>query len=495
MLESLLHFVGASQALTKSSYIKTTLQPHQEEVRQRAQSGNLLIAHGMGSGKTLSSIAAADAVGGPSVDVFTPAPLTENYKKEILKHRTGGSPVNVRSVSRASLRDTQIEPGSTMVVDEAHLARNPSALRSKYLKAQAARAGRVLLLTGTPTYNKPSNLAPLINMVAQKKVLPEDPREFQKQFISEKKVDPGFIGKMLGVKPGITRSLKNRNKLLKALRGRVHVFEQTEGMPERIEKDVDVKMSPAQQDVYRYVEKKLPLYSRLKIRWNLPLNKTESKNLNAFSAGLRQASNTPGPYIKDMSHLQAAIASPKMTQAMDSIKEKMKIDPDFRGFVYSNYKDAGTLPMAALLRKEKIPYAIYHGGLNTVEKKNIVDRYNNGEIKVLLGTSAATEGLDLKGTKLIQVLEPHFNESKTEQAIARGIRFGSHAHLPEDARKVLVERYYSKPTQGFFTKLISGKDIGIDRYLRNRALDKKKLSDQIKGVMLEAQQPKKGLFS
>jgi len=208
MFEHLLHFAGASQALTKSSVIKTTLEPHQEEVQQRAQSGNLLIAHGMGSGKTLSSIAAADASqSGGSVNVFTPAPLTENYKKEIAKHRTGGTPFNVHSVSKATLRNHQIDPGSTMVVDEAHMARNPDARRSKYLKEQAQRAGRVLLLTGTPTYNQPSNLAPLVNMIAQKKVLPEDPQEFRRQFIEEKKVEPGFIGKLLGVKPGVTRSL------------------------------------------------------------------------------------------------------------------------------------------------------------------------------------------------------------------------------------------------------------------------------------------------
>jgi len=181
------------------------------------------------------------------------------------------------------------------------------------------------------------------------------------------------------------------------------------------------------------------------------------------------------------------MASPKLTSALGSVEKHMSKDPNFRGFIYSNYMDAGTLPMAALLKREGIPYAIYHGGLNATEKKNIVDMYNKGRIKVILGTSAATEGLDLKGTKLIQVLEPHFNESKTEQAIARGIRFGSHVHLPEKERQVLVERYYSKPHQGFFTKLISGEDTGIDRHIRQRALEKQELSDQIKSVLREAQ--------
>ena len=486
MLEHFLRFAGASQAISKVAYITSTLQPHQQDVVDRAQQGNLLIAHGMGSGKSLSSIAAAESTGKP-VDVFTPASLTSNYEKEILKHKRDGAPFNVHSISRAAHQGYQIEPGNTVIVDEAHLARNPSTVRSKYLRDQIQRAGRVLLLTGTPTYNQPANLAPLVNMVAQDKVLPDNPQEFKERFIEERKVQPGFIGRLLGLKPGIVSSLKNRNELLNALRGRVHTFSQQKNMPRRVEKDVEVEMSPEQQKVYRYVEGKLPWHTRLKIRWNLPPSKAEARDLNAFSSGLRQASNTPGPYIQGMGHLQAAMASPKLTSALGSVEKHMSKDPNFRGFIYSNYMDAGTLPMAALLKRKGIPYAIYHGGLNATEKKNIVDMYNKGRIKIILGTSAATEGLDLKGTKLIQVLEPHFNESKTEQAIARGIRFGSHIHLPEKERQVRVERYYSKPHQGFFTKLISGEDTGIDRYIRQRSLEKQELSDQIKSVLREAQ--------
>lgn len=479
---------GATLALVKMADVTSPLEPHQQRVVEKSKSKNLLVAHGMGSGKTLSSIAAADAIGNP-VEVFTPAPLTQNYQKEINKHTDGTFvPHKVHSIARAAQQGHEIPEGATMVVDEAHLARNPSADRSKYLKEQAQRAGRILLLTGTPTYNQPENLAPLINMISGEKVLPESPAEFRDKFIEEKKVNPGIIGRIMGARSGTVYRLKNKKELVNALRGKVDVFQQTKDMPEREEKDVVVEMSPEQQNIYRFVEGKVPWYLRAKIHLNLPPSKQEAQQLNAFSAGLRQASNTPGPYIAGLSPLEAAKKSPKIMKAFGSIQEKMRTDPNFKGLVYSNYMDAGVNPMSALLTSHGVPHAIFHGGLNATEKKQIVKDFNEGNIKVLLGTSAASEGLDLKGMKLIQVLEPHFNESKTEQVIARGIRFGSHSHLPENERKVLVERYYSKPSQGFFSRLLRGRESGIDQYIRERALEKKKLEEQIRQAFEEAQQ-------
>lgn len=478
---------GAFCALTKSARIISPLEPHQQRVVDQAQNENMLVAHTMGAGKTLTSIAAADKLGRPT-EVFVPAPLTENYKSEIKKFTGGKSvPFQVHSTPRSAQRGYQIEPGSTMIVDEAHMARNPNAMRSQYLKAQAMRAGRVMLLTGTPVYNQPENIAPLVNMLSRRTVLPENPTEFRKRFIEETPVKPGFIGRLLGVKPGIRQDLKDRATLLKALRGKVDVFDDPPDLPGRQEKDVTVDMSPEQQNVYKYIEGSIPMYLKWKIRMNLPPNKAEAQALNAFSAGLRQSSNTPGPYTSGMSHLRAAETSPKMMTAFKSIQDRTKQDPNFKGLVYSNYMDAGVLPMASLLNRAGVPNAVYHGGLSALQKHKIVEDYNTGKLKVILGTSSATEGLNLKGTKLIQVMEPHFNESKTDQVIARGIRIGSHAHLPPEERNVMVERYFSKPRQGFLSRVFSGKRTGIDEYIRGRALEKQRLAQQIKDVFEEAQ--------
>lgn len=89
----------------KSAEIKTTLLPHQQRALQRAMKGNLLLAHSVGAGKTLTSIAIADKLGRPTV-VITPASLVENYKKELTKHlRKGtGTRFTVLSLPKDSYR-------------------------------------------------------------------------------------------------------------------------------------------------------------------------------------------------------------------------------------------------------------------------------------------------------------------------------------------------------------------------------------------------------
>ena len=72
----------------KAASVTTELQPHQQRVVDRMQDDDqrgLIVAHGLGSGKTLTSIAVADALGLPA-DVVVPASLRANYMKEVQKH-------------------------------------------------------------------------------------------------------------------------------------------------------------------------------------------------------------------------------------------------------------------------------------------------------------------------------------------------------------------------------------------------------------------------
>ena len=68
--------------MDKRAEVITPLQPHQREALRRALAGNLVLAHSTGSGKILTSIAAADAIGRPTV-VLTPASLVENYRSTL----------------------------------------------------------------------------------------------------------------------------------------------------------------------------------------------------------------------------------------------------------------------------------------------------------------------------------------------------------------------------------------------------------------------------
>ena len=69
---------------------------------------------------------------------------------------------------------------------------------------------------------------------------------------------------------------------------------------------------------------------------------------------------------------------------------------------------------------------------NSADLKAITDNSNkNGEnIKVVLITKAAAEGLDFKNIRQLHILEPWYNNSHTEQIIGRAIRNLSHCSLP-----------------------------------------------------------------
>ena len=167
---------GARAALSslglKQAEIVTPLQPHQQRVVDRISQPDqpgLVVVHGLGSGKTLTSIAAADALGLPA-DVVVPAALQANYQKELDTHAPKKSPsVAIQSLENAARKGAGRLANPLLIVDEAHRARNPGKTRQAI---SGARAKKKLLLTGSLLYNHPADMAPLINAAAGTNVLP-----------------------------------------------------------------------------------------------------------------------------------------------------------------------------------------------------------------------------------------------------------------------------------------------------------------------------------
>lgn len=214
------------------------------------------------------------------------------------------------------------------------------------------------------------------------------------------------------------------------------------------------------------------------------MNKQESQDLNAFQGALRQVSNTPRPYNASMTDDEEMEHTPKLQRIADDVHKMHQSDPNYRGVVYSNYLEGGLHPISRALTKHNVPHAIFHGGVSKWDRQQMVNDYNTGKTKVLLVSSAGAEGLDLKGTKSVSVAEPHWTDSKIEQVIARGIRYKSHAHLPENERKVVVRRYYSSLPKTVFG--FGGGDKAMDRYLQTTATQKASLGNEIMAAMQEA---------
>jgi hypothetical protein len=77
---------------------------------------------------------------------------------------------------------------------------------------------------------------------------------------------------------------------------------------------------------------------------------------------------------------------------------------------------------------------------NNEDIKYVTNKANaNGEnVKVILISMAASEGLDFKNIRQIHILEPWYNMNRVEQIIGRGVRNLSHCHLPFEDRNVEI---------------------------------------------------------
>lgn len=465
------------------------LRPHQESALNKLdREGGVLVHHSTGSGKTKTFLTAVkrDQENNPDSRqlIVAPASLVSNVDKELIKHKLKVDRGNLDVVSyEKAVRDfdeLNNKKYSLVVFDEAHKLRNSGTQRGSKLADLALKADKKLLATATANYNQISDISPLVNIAAGGKVLPTEKKEMENRYVKTIKENPGVLMRILGAKPTETQTLTNTGPLKEVLKKYVDYYDSKEdpGSAEKFpsvhEKIIETQMDPEQERLYKYVEGDLPLLLRIKIRNGLPLDKKEKASLNQFSTGVRQVSNST-------SHLTgSARFTNKINTAVNNLKSAKETDPDFKGVVYSNFIDAGLNQYSNKLSEEDIGHTVFTGALSKAQKDAAVKDYNSGKTPVLLISSSGAEGLDLKGTKLIQVIEPHFNKSKIKQVIGRGARYESHEHLNPEDRHVYVEHYVSTLTP---SKLTGKTPMSIDKYLSQNSDDKDELFNQIRNLM------------
>lgn len=459
-------------------------QAHQERARRRLNTTNprLLVYAGLGTGKTRSAIMAAEDSGEPYTAVV-PASLKPNFEGEIQRWTDGRTPHEVLTQTGVALGKRPTTPPATVVVDEAHRLRNPGSAAARGVEDVAAQAKRLVLLTGTPIVNEPSDLAEPITLLTGKRMTP---RDFDRRFVDEDPVRPWLWQRAMGATPGVEPRIKDRRGLERLLRGKV---DYTPGRaPEGVTVDderVPVELSPSQADFHRLMWGKLPFWTRWKLQNQFPLSHDELRKLNSFLVGPRQAALSLLPYAADKDPWKAFEGSSKLVRAKRDLDTTLK-NPRAKALVFSNFIDAGLKPYAAALERARVPYGMFHGAMSEAERKAMLADYNAGRRRVLLLGPAGAEGISAKGTQLIQLLDPHFNASRSDQARGRGLRFDSHQGLPEDLRGVKVRRYVATtPPPGWLARNLLGRTQtpSADEILERMAARKERLNDQFRQVL------------
>lgn len=436
---------------------------HDRVLTKLKENGAVIAAHMMGSGKTVLAWRAADEVATPKGKTLmvVPASLVSNMENAKEEFGFKSKPIILSYEKAQKLAPELAKVNWDLVAfDEAHRLRNTQTDRVENMRSVIAKAKNVLLLTGTPDYNNPEDIKNLISFATKGKVSPEIALE-------KREIVPSVYDRIFkGSKPTTVEELHISPEAKKEVEAFVHFYDpatsdKAQHFPEVLESKVIVPMDAGQESLYKYFERQLPASIRHQVKNNLPLLKQDAAKFSVFANSFRQLSNGVQGFSPDP---EKAPISPKIQVAVERLTQRAKEEPKFRAVVYSNYLTSGIEPYKKELAKTGVKAVEVTGGMSKAEKDAAVKAYNTNKAKVMLISSSGGEGLDLKGTRLVQVLEPHFNASKIKQVIGRGSRFKSHSHLPKEDRNVIVEHYLSRKP--------STRDPAIDEYLFNMSLEK-----------------------
>jgi hypothetical protein len=149
----------------------------------------------------------------------------------------------------------------------------------------------------------------------------------------------------------------------------------------------------------------------------------------------------------------------------DAPKYKTKREPiDYLGKVRSQYSDARSFKQA----KYVVISADKSLSKNNTDalKDMFSEKNKHGEnIKIIIGTRVASEGIDMKYIRSVHVLDPWHNLNRLEQIIGRAIRFCSHKDLDPQERNVTIYLHV-----GFLDAIRETTDIAMYRYAERKSV-------------------------
>lgn len=488
---------------------EVVLRPHQElAVDKVLSSGRGLIAHPVGSGKTLTAIAAIEKLRergkADKTLVVLPASLKSNFIRDGVQRFTdshavdgvdGVSPYQVVSIDRLRndpqgvFRDSKAD---TIVFDEIHRAKDSGSKTHTAVQSLSDRSKNFIGLTGSLVSNHPREVVPLLNLVHPGHTLPKTTSSFSKKYTEQKsRKTPG----VWGVFEKGTMKTHVRESTRPELGDRMRTFvdyvpmEAMSGDIPRMEiKDVHVPMTTEQTKQYNFALGRLTPWQRGRIRRGLPVNQTEAKKMLAMLTKARQASNALHIH-KEMPLEVSAEKTPKVRRILDDVEKHLRENKDGQAVIYSNFVQGGADAAVAGLKNRGYDVGVFAGvGAlgNTVSvesRQKAVDDFKAGKKRVIVMTPAGTEGVSLNNATAFFEMDRHYNPERNNQAIARGRRMGGLSHRPAEERKLEVYRYYSDPQSSL--RLFGGQAKGVDEWIGNVAKEKDRLNQELRDSIVK----------
>lgn len=353
---------------------------------------------------------------------------------------------------------------------------------------------RIVLLSATPMFDKPNEIALTMNLLRLPIQFPTG-REFEKLFIKGYK------------KCSSDRSCfkaQNLDLFKDMIKGYVSFFRGADpkAFPESTIRYIRCEMSDFQFRSYitvlRKEEKKQGIKRRRKVFKYGQIRKLP----NNFFIGTRIISNIAFPNKgigdKGIDSLEGRNLDMKQVKnySIKFYKIIKKINRlSGKAVVYSNFRGYGGIEsfVKVLEGQGYRDYAKYgegrkrfciFSGSEKIEYKNEIKAVYNqstnvdgSKLKVFILSPSGREGLSLTSVRQMHIIEPYWNWSRMMQIIGRGSRYCSHKQLDPEDRNIKVYIYIATHPNEQET---------IDEYIQKMAIQKNKLIQEFMLALKEA---------
>ena len=402
------------------------------------QNKGIIVTHGVGTGKTLSAISSAQCLLKNNivdkVFVITPTSLQHNFKFQMDMYGIENDEdyyfytIN-ELIQKINNKNTIKNNKSLVIIDEAHNLRTLNGTNFNVIFNFVKKALKVILLTATPLINYNYDIINLIALSSGNEPITID--EFENIIVDSKKTKQ-YLSNVFSfyIKPANDANFPKR---------KIH--------------EIFITMDDDYLKLYNKIEK--GIIGQFK--------EFKGKNIQVFYNGVRRASNI----IDD--------TSPKTKWIIKLFKN----EPNSKFVIFSHFIEMGINPIIEYLDKKNIKYATITGNTSKNGRQYAVEEYNNNNIKILFISKAGSEGLDLKNTTNIIIMESSWNLNSIEQIIGRGVRYKSHETMPKSKQIVNVYKLLCiKPIEYKNIDKITSNNLlefdnsilSVDLYLRNFAL-------------------------
>ena len=421
-----------------SKETKMKIKKHQFNVaNELTEKRGLVLFHEVGTGKTLTAVVSSRCLLLSNiinkVIVITPTSLQENFKKELLKYdenidMSKYTFYTIQGLVYNIQHNIKIEnsKNALVIIDEAHNLRSNESVRFDEIFEYCKHAKKILLLTATPLINSKYDIINLISLIRNEEPISQTTFD---EYEKNKKDFKNYVSDVFNIYTKPSEMYFPDKKVI----------------------EIFLKMD----------RKYLELYEKLENGEGSKFPQFNNKNISVFYNGVRRGSN-----ILDKKSL-------KVEWIINKILENKKS----KFVIFSHFLNMGIFPIQNELDKHDIKYATISGEISMNERKNSVNLYNMGEINVLFITKSGAEGLDLKNTNFIIIMESSWNENEIIQIIGRGVRYKSHE--TSDKKLVIIYKLFLiKPDEyknlnNIKKNLLleNGNEmLSVDLYMRNYSL-------------------------